>query len=332
MGPWQWDGSPGGWQGLAMGLPAPVGHLLIGILAVLAVASAIGWMLARRPASEAVAATIRNLNERVKSWWIMTAVFVLALAAGRLGSVLIFALVSFLALREYITVTPTREADHRSLFTMFFVILPCQYWLVYTAWYGMFSVMIPVYAFILIPVLSVIRGDPQDFLERSARNQWGLLVCVFFISHIPMLLNLTIPDLPEGNAGLVMFLVVVTQGSDVLQYVWGKLVGRRPVAPTVSPGKTVEGLLGGVACASLLGAALHPLTPFGPVRALVIGFILAIMGFLGGLVMSAIKRDRGIKDWGAMIEGHGGMLDRIDSLCFSAPIYFHIIRYCYTGP
>jgi len=309
-----------------------VANLLLIILIVLVAASLIGWMLARRTTSESGKATVKNLNERVKSWWIMTGVFVVALALGKIGSVMIFTFMSFLALREYITITPTRLADHRTLFAMFFVVLPYQYWLVYTSWYGMFAIMVPVYAFILIPVLSVIRGDPKEFLERSARNQWGLLVCVYFISHIPMLLNLPISQLKHGNAGLIMFLVVVSQGSDVLQYCWGKLIGKHPIAPTVSPKKTIEGFVGGVLSASLLGALMHGLTPFGPLCAGLIAFVITLMGFFGGLVMSAIKRDRGIKDWGAMIEGHGGMLDRIDSLCFSAPIYFHIIRYYFSAP
>lgn len=308
-----------------------VSNLLVVILGVLVTASIIGWILARRVKTESAKATVKNLNQRVNSWWIMTGVFVASLAAGKTGSVLIFAFMSFLALREYITITPTRVADHRTLFAMFFVVLPYQYWLVHTSWYGMFAVMVPVYAFILIPVLSVICGDPKDFLERSARNQWGLLVCVFFISHIPMLLNLHIPQLKHGNAGLILFLVVVSQGSDVLQYCWGKLIGRRPIAPTVSPNKTIEGFVGGILSASVLGALMHGLTPFGPLCAGVIAFVITLMGFFGGLVMSAIKRDRGIKDWGAMIEGHGGMLDRIDSLCFSAPIYFHIIRYYFSA-
>lgn len=316
-------------------LPSPmlsdaVLRLFTGLAVVLALSSLCGWALRLKLGRDSD--TVRNLNDRIRSWWIMCGVLFAALAAGRLGAVLIFAFVSFLALREYITVTPTRPADHRSLFAMFFIVLPFQYWLVHDAWYGMFSIMIPVYAFILIPVLSVIRGDPKEFLERSARNQWAILVCVYFISHIPMMLNLEIKGWTQGNASLVLFLLVISQGSDVLQYIWGKLAGRHPVAPAVSPKKTIEGAVGGILSASLLGAGLHWLTPYGPLMAFAVALVIAVMGFLGGLVMSAIKRDRGIKDWGAMIEGHGGMMDRIDSLCFSAPIFFHIVRYYSTGP
>jgi phosphatidate cytidylyltransferase len=189
----------------------------------------------------------------------------------------------------------------------------------------MFTIMIPVYAFVLLPILMVLRGDATDFLERAARTQWGLMVCVYFISHIPMMLHLPFAPLPMGNEGLVLFLVIVVQGSDILQYVWGKLCGRRPVAPRLSPKKTWEGLVGGVLSASALGAALHWLTPCNGWQAFIMALILCLLGFLGGLVMSAIKRARGIKDWGTLIEGHGGMMDRMDSLCFSAPLYFHLL-------
>jgi phosphatidate cytidylyltransferase len=172
-----------------------------------------------------------------------------------------------------------------------------------------------------------LQGDVKDFLERNARTQWGLMVCVYFISHIPMIMNLKVETMRMGPGGLVLFLIAVTQGSDVLQYVWGKLCGKRPIVPKVSPKKTVEGFLGGVATASLLGAAMFRLTPFTPWQAFLVAMLLCVTGFFGGLVMSAIKRERGIKDWGTLIEGHGGMLDRIDSLCFSAPVFFHILRY-----
>jgi phosphatidate cytidylyltransferase len=176
-----------------------------------------------------------------------------------------------------------------------------------------------------------IAGDVTDFLERTARTQWGLMVCVYFISHIPMLLMLDVQPLRMGKAGLVLFLIAVTQGSDVLQYVWGKLLGKHPIVPKLSPKKTVEGFVGGVLCASALGAAMFRLTPFTPWQAFAVALLLCTTGFIGGLVMSAIKRARGLKDWGALIEGHGGMMDRMDSLCFSAPVFFHVLRYFFVA-
>ncbi len=305
-------------------------HVLIAVFGVLIIASLTGYILQRKAQTESARATIANLNARTNSWWVMVLVLFTSLASGPTGTVLIFALISFLTLREFITATPTRRADHRALFASFFIVLPYQFWLVHIGWYGMFAIMVPVYAFLLIPMLIVLHGDAADFLARTARTQWGLMVCVYFISHIPMLLTLPVQPLRMGGAGLVLYLIAVTQGSDVCQYVWGKLCGRHPIAPRISPKKTVEGFVGGALSASVLGAAMFRLTPFTPSQSLAVALLLCTTGFFGGLIMSAIKRERGIKDWGSLIEGHGGMLDRMDSLCFSAPVYFHVLRYFFT--
>lgn len=301
------------------------------IFGVLVVASSIGFVLGKFAKTDGAKSTVLNLNARINSWWIMVIVVIGALASGKTVATMMFAIISFLALREFITATPTRRADHRSLFFAFFLVLPLQYWLVHIHWYGLFVILIPVYAFVLLPVLMVLRGDATDFLERAARTQWGLMICVFFISHIPMILHLNFPPLSLGKEGLILFLVIVVQGSDVLQYVWGKLCGRHPVAPTLSPKKTWEGLVLGILSSSALGASLHWLTPCNAWQAFVMALLLCTLGFFGGLVLSAIKRARGIKDWGTLIEGHGGMMDRIDSLCFSAPLYFHLMSYFFNG-
>jgi phosphatidate cytidylyltransferase len=273
---------------------------------------------------------IDNLNARIHAWWVMVAVIGVALLGGKTGVVALFAFISFMALREYVTVAPTRRGDHSTLVLVFFVALPFQYLLVWIEWYGLYSIFIPVYAFLLLPALAAFSADTKSYLQRTASIQWGLIICVFCISHVPALLTLDIPGYEGRNAFLVVYLILVVQASDVLQYVWGKLAGRRKIAPLVSPSKTVEGFVGGVASAVGLGTALWWITPFSPPQAAAISLAITLMGFFGGLVMSAIKRDRGVKDWGTMIEGHGGMLDRIDSVCFSAPVFFHIVRYGWT--
>jgi phosphatidate cytidylyltransferase len=314
-----------------MNFSSPVTHhVLLVVFGVLVTSSLIGYILSRVAKTESGKATVSNLNARVNSWWVMALVLLMALTLGPRGTTLVFAFISFLALREFLTATPTRRADHIALFVSFFVVLPYQFWLVHAEWYGMFAIMIPVYAFVLIPILTALAGDVTDFLQRNARTQWGLMVCVYFISHIPMLLHLNVQPLRMGHAGLVIFLIAVTQGSDVLQYVWGKLCGKRPIVPKLSPKKTIEGFVGGVLTASLLGAAMFRLTPFTPWQAFGVALLLCVTGFFGGLVMSAIKRERGIKDWGTLIEGHGGVMDRMDSLCFSAPVYFHVLRYFFV--
>jgi phosphatidate cytidylyltransferase len=316
-----------------MTMQADALHLAAGILAILVFASLVGALLKWRVAHGKPHAVVDNLNARVNAWWVMAAIIGLALLAGKPGVILLFAFVSFMALREYATLSPTRRGDHGALVASFFIVLPFQYFLVWIEWYGLFAIMIPVHAFLILPLLEALSGDTRDFMLRTATIQWGLMITVYCISHVPALLLLDIPGYEGRNAFLVVFLVLVVQSSDVLQYVWGKLAGRHKIAPSLSPSKTVEGFVGGVASATLLGAALWWITPFGPWQAGLLALIVNLMGFVGGLVMSAIKRDRGVKDWGAMIEGHGGMLDRVDSVCFSAPVFFHAIRYWWTpGP
>jgi phosphatidate cytidylyltransferase len=301
-----------------------------GVLAVLTLATLIGFVLDRTVRGEAARATVRNLNARVRSWWVMSAVFAVAVMGGRVTSLVLFGLLSFLALREFITLTPTKRGDHKSLFWSFFAITPLQYYLVGIQWYGLFSILIPVYGFLFIPTRSAMAGDTQGFLGRVAEIQWGLMVCVYCVSHAPALLMLAIPGYEGQNAKLLLFLILVVQASDILQYVWGKLLGRHPIAPRVSPNKTWEGFLGGVLSATLLGTALWRVTPFSPWQAAGMSLAITLSGFAGGLTMSAIKRDRGVKDYGTFIEGHGGVLDRIDSICFAAPIFFHLTRYFFT--
>jgi len=304
-------------------------RLFLGLVTVLATASLVAGVLSRR-AAKPLPSTLENLNARIKAWWIMVAGISVAFLFGKGGVVLLFAFVSFAALREYVTLTNTRRADRWTLLGMFLVVIPVQYYLIWIDWYGLYSIFVPVYCFLAMPALTAIRGDTSRFLERVSEQQWGIMLSVYCISHVPALVTLPI----AGNEGrgllLIAFLIATVQGSDVLQYIFGKLFGRHKVAPTVSPSKTWEGLIGGIASASLLGAGLWWLTPFSLVEAGTLAALASVMGFFGGLVASAIKRDRGVKDWGHMIEGHGGMLDRADSLVFAAPVFFHIVRYAWT--
>jgi phosphatidate cytidylyltransferase len=304
--------------------------LLAGVLGVLGFASIVGFALSQRVALAGPNPTIENLNARIRAWWILVALFVGAFALGKGGMIALFAAASFAALREFMTLTRTRRGDHYVLLAIFFVALPVQYWLVWTEWYGLMSIFIPVYAFLFLPIIATLRGDTSRFLERVAEVQWGLMICVFCLSHVPALMTLEIPGFEGRTLLLVAFLLIVVQASDVLQYVWGKLFGRHKVAPTLSPSKTWEGLVGGVGSATLLGAALWWITPFSPVEAGLMAAVITVMGFCGGLVMSAIKRDRGVKDWGHMIEGHGGVLDRLDSVVFAAPVFFHLTRFWWS--
>lgn len=305
--------------------------ILFGITGtILAVASLIGAILARRVASATGAATVANLNARIKAWWVMIAIFAACYALGFTATVLLFALTSFYTLREFISLTPTQRADHVPLAFAFYVLLPLQYWLIWTDWYGLFAILIPVYGFLLLPSLASLQGDPVNFLLRVSRIQWAVMLTVYCISHAPALILLPIPGYEGQSFLLLFFLIAVVQFSDVMQYVFGKLMGKTKLAPVISPSKTVEGLVGGGLSAMALGAALWWITPFSPLAAAVMAGVIVIAGFLGGLSLSAVKRSMGAKDWGTMVQGHGGVLDRMDSVSFAAPLFFHLIRYFYT--
>jgi len=304
--------------------------LIGGIAAILIVASIAGRLLALKVKNDNGRAVVENLNARVRAWWVMAVVFAVAFLIGKVATIVLFALVSFLALREFLTLTPTRASDHRALSLAFFVLIPLQYYLIGIEWYALFTIFIPVYGFLILPSLSTLSQDVDHFLERSAKIQWGIMVTVYCISHVPALLLLDIPGYTGQNAILLFYMLLVVQMSDVLQYVFGKIFGKTKVVPIVSPSKTVEGLIGGSVGATLIGAGMWWITPFTPLQAAGMAFVTVLMGFLGGLVLSAVKRSMGAKDWGTMIKGHGGLMDRMDSVSFAAPIFFHLTRYFFT--
>ena len=298
-----------------------------GILGLLVLATAVGLAIRVVVKAPSARTTIDNLNQRIRAWWVMCAIFALTLVVGPIGSLVLFGMMSFLALREYLTLVPTRRADHHTLFWTFFIFTPLQYFLLGINWSG-FVIVIPVYAFLFIPAAMALAGDTTSFLERAAKIQWGLMICVYCLSYAPALLTLNIHGYGP-DAKLLLYLLIVDQLSDVLQYVWGKLAGRHKIASTISPNKTWEGFIGGVLSATAIGTALWWMTPFSPLAAAAISLLITLLGFAGGLVMSAIKRDRGVKDYGTLIQGHGGILDRMDSLIFAAPVFFHIVRFFY---
>lgn len=276
---------------------------------------------------------VKNLSQLLKTSWLMIFIFWLAWLAGDVARLVLFGLGSFFALREFLTLSPTRQGDHRSLVLAFFGVLPFQYWLVGAAHFNLFTVFIPVYVFLALPVASALANDPQRFLERNAKLQWGIMVCIYGMSHVPALLLLDFPDYDKKNAFLVFFLVLVVQTCMVTQHLVGRRLMRQglpPTAPQISQSFSWRAWWAGMAAGSLLGALLAGITPFVPGQAFAQAFIACAAGSLGHLVMKALKRDRGIPIWhgvGKSVTGAGGMLDRIDSLCFAAPVFFHSVRW-----
>lgn len=329
-------------------LDARTNILLGSVLVLLAVAYFVGRALRRQPESTANPAVVRTFNLRVRAWWMMFAILIAGLLMGYTATVVLFGLISFWALREFITMTPTRRGDHRTLFWTFVVFTPLQYVLVGMGQYGLYTVMIPVYASLFIPARIAIAGDPKRFLERVAKIQAGLLICVYCLSHAPAILSLelttggpppsrwTISQTADGqpiygsNASVLFFFVLIVQLNDVFQYLWSQLLGKRIIAPQINASRTWEGLIGGTLSTMLLGMLLSWATPFGMFWAGLISGAVALAGFAGSMTMSGIKRDRGVKDYGTLVSGHAGVLDRIDSLCFAAPVFFHLTRFFFS--
>ncbi|HAU5606891.1 phosphatidate cytidylyltransferase [Citrobacter koseri] len=295
------------------------------IFALLLVATVVnGLLVLLRPGKD-----WQELTLRIRTWWVIIVLFSLAMLSPQWLALTFFALVSFIALKEFLTLAPSRQSDRMPLLWMF-IAIPINYWLIGIGWYGMFVVFIPVYVFLFLPARMVLTGDMQGFLRTASQLHWSLMTTVFAFSHVAFLLVLPADGLQTG-ALLVLFLVGLTEFNDIAQYLWGKSLGRIRVIPKVSPNKTLAGLLGGVVTTAVAAMILGPLlTPLNWPMALLAGVIIGITGFCGDVVMSAIKRDIGVKDSGTLLPGHGGILDRLDSLIFTAPVFFHFIRYfCY---
>jgi phosphatidate cytidylyltransferase len=280
------------------------------------------YLRSRVPAGQQ-SAMVEAYSTRLTSWWAMVILFSLALLGGITGVVILFAFASFAALREFYTFSAKAKADHLALALAFFVVLPVQFALIWLGRDDIFTVFIPVYAFLMLPMVSVLRGDPSRFLIRVSETQWGLMICVYCVSHVPALITLDFPGYEERSVLLIAFLVMVVQIGDLLDIFFGRRIGRTRIAPGLSP-RTWEGFVCGVIGAAIAGGMLYWITPFGPLAAMGMAAIASISGHFGSLVLTAIKRDKGVGDWSHLIPGQGGLLDQLDSVIFAAPVFFHL--------
>jgi phosphatidate cytidylyltransferase len=272
----------------------------------------------------------RELWLRMYSWWVMAGLFVVMVALGRLPTIVFFGVISLLALKEYFSIISTRSVD-KNLITVALFVVPLQYWWVWQGWHTLFAVFIPVFIFLIVPFSMMLKGETRGFLKAVGTLYWGLMATVFLLSHVVYLLALpSAGTAAEQGAGMLIFLVFLTQFNDVLQFCWGRLLGKTKAVPSISPSKTVEGLVGGLTCTVVLAWLIAPyLTPMTSWQSLGSGVIIGLGGFVGDVMMSAVKRDIGIKDTGSLIPGHGGILDRVDSLIVTAPLFFYYIYFLY---
>jgi len=343
--------------------------LLVVITVLLCVLGFSSWL--KRTYRDTVdPAMIRVFNRRIVAWLTIYTLLGVTVVLGATTTVVFFGFVSFWALREFITMTPTRRADHRTLFWVFFVFIPLQYLLASFSgtqkWFIAFAVLIPVYGTLFISARIAFAGEHQRFLERTAKIHFGLLICVYALSHAPALLYLDLVHYNPMDSGplesgplesgaintgavalvqtdaanystwgfsksrLLFFMVLIVQLSDLLQFFWDRLYGRNLIAQNINPTKSWEGLVGAALCSgafALLLQWLTKITPFTPYGAAIMAMVISVMGISGSMTMSAIKRDRGISDYVTLVQGHAGVLDRIDSICFAAPIFYHLTRF-----
>lgn len=306
-----------------------VALLFVALFGLLLLVSASAGLVALREHAAAQQAQHERFARELGTVWAGAAAFWLAWVSGAAGATLLFGVISFLALREYITLLQTRRSDHRSLILAFFVVLPVQYLLLARRSFDLFSVFIPVYVFLAIPVAGALAGDPERFLERNAKIQWGIMVCVYGLSHAPALLLLDVGDARGRGAFLLFFLVMVVAGAQIVQQAASRRLRRRPVARHIDRWFSYRAWALGALAAAALGAALFWITPFKAAQALAIGFIAGASGTLGEFVMRALKKDAGVSHWGntPAVTGAVGLLDRVAPLCFAAPVFFHSVRW-----
>jgi phosphatidate cytidylyltransferase len=306
-----------------------VGLLFLVLFGLLLLMSAVAMLLSLKREDAEGSERHQQLKRDLRALWLGGIVFWLAWMSGPLGATITFGVLSFLALREFITLAHTRRSDHRSLIAAFFLVLPLQYYFVGTRHFDIFTVFIPVYVFLAIPVLSALAGDPERFLERNAKIQWGIMVCVYGLSHAPALLLLDFKNYQGRGAFLVFFLVMVAVAAQLTQELASRWLRRRPLARQIDRSFSFRAWLAGTLVAALVGAALYWITPFKAGQALVMALIAGGCGTLGEFVMKALKKDAGVRYWGnrSSVTGAVGLLDRVAPLCFAAPVFFHSVRW-----
>ena len=297
-------------------------QMILVILGVLVFATTLFWIWKKmKPGPQ-----VDELMTRTKSWWIMAGIFTTAAVVHPAISFIAFGLLSFAALREIASISKNARFEDRSIIFWAYLAVTLQYGFAYMSWFVPFLILIPVGMFTFIPFLLVLKGHTQDIARSMSVIPTHLMLTVFSISHLAYLLSL--PELPHFNAGgrgLLLFVVFLTEMNDVFQFTWGKLLGRHKIIEKISPNKTWEGFMGGLLSTIAAAYFLRFLTPFTAIEALGSGLLIACMGFVGDIIVSAIKRDFGLKDTGNAIKGHGGILDRIDSLAISAPFFFYYV-------
>ncbi len=263
---------------------------------------------------------------RVYSWWAILCLATIMFLLPETIALILIILLTFISLREFLTKLSI-EAHFRNTLLYIYLAIPIQYYLAKNGTTYSFNSFIPVYMFFLIPIRNILNGAYEKYLEFNGKVFWAMMLIVYGFSNITFLRHQGVIKGYEGEQDLLIILIVfLTQINDVLQFLWGKTIGKNKLSPTISPNKTIEGFAGGAITLSFICFLLSDYLPFNSnLEAAIFGVLLSIFGLLGDLNMSAVKRDLGVKDMDDLIPGHGGILDRLDSLSFTLPFTVHYL-------
>lgn len=303
-------------------IPQELSFLLGAVFLILTICSLTFTILKKRKPSDLTS----ELVTRTKSWWyIMPGVCLVILGPPVVGAILI-GFVSCVALREMFSISGMQTSNRKAILVAYLAI-PIQYYLGFHFYYVQFLIFIPICMFMLIPFLLVLEGKTETIGRTMILIPSLLMMTTYSLSHIVLLFKADWKGFDLGAGSLIFFLLVLTAFNDVFQYTWGKLLGKRKILPRISPNKTWEGFVGGVLTCSLFAYLIRFLTPLSSLQALAMGLMIGICGFMGDSLVSAIKRNLDLKDTGKLIPGHGGAMDRLDSLIFTAPAFFHMLSF-----
>ena len=297
------------------------------ILGVLIVLSAIGtiignWLVSRAQGNEARLNNLRVVNSRVRASWPLLIVFAIAFCLGEAALLLFFAFASFFALREFIALTPTRRHDHVILIIAFYIAIPVQYILLGYEEIGLFSLFIPVYLFLTLPVVMALAKDTDRFLDRTALPSSPLSVFVTLSSSdAPAIATLNLTRFNSSGLLLMLYFLLVLYFADLFQIMASAIWGGKPTWSNQY--KTYKGIIIGSIGALIMGSALFWMTPFRAWQAPLMSLLIIVSGTLGALVMSSVKRSLGAVRLDTSMMLTRGALDRMEMLFFSAPVFYH---------
>jgi phosphatidate cytidylyltransferase len=288
----------------------------------------LGWFIVNGLKKKISPELLLETKERIRTWGLILALLTGAVLLGKTGLIWFFAMVSFFAFKEYISIIPTRPTDRRTLFWAYLAI-PIQYILIAQGHFVLSLIFVPIYVFLFLPIRLILSGDTVHFLRSLSYFHWGLMMFIFCIGHAALFFTPTTKVFSvDQRISTILYLITLTQGNDIAQFIFGKVLGNKKIVPKISPGKTWAGFWGGVVFSTAFGGCIGPLmTPLSPFLAMVSGMLIGVFGFLGDVTFSAMKRDLKIKDTSMMLPGHGGIIDRIDSLTFTTPLFFHFFNY-----